>query len=334
MRVPVHALGVLILVCCVLISGCTSNPISRSGSTGNQAEVTASQAPRQDLQTTAPVLQNTPAATCRAGMTNCNGFCRDLNADIGNCGTCGIACPATQKCLDGQCVCRDEGYSACADRVCRNLNSDMKNCGACGIICPAGQICSSGQCTISCTGGKSNCGGTCVDLTTDLKNCGACKIACPDGQTCNNGQCGVKCINNLVYCNGQCRDFSADTANCGACGIVCPSGSSCRSGICITVTTAAPQPSWAGHWITQTSGPSEMDLNQDPNLYVTGTYSGGRGRILGTTSGNPPVLRGTWSWDNGAPAPFVFSMSADGLSFTGTYQYSGQTQNNPWTGHR
>ena len=322
----------------VLIGILTIGVILSAGCITSQTTPTSSQPVFDTSATTAPVTQppapaqNTPNVQCRSGLTNCNGFCRDVSTDISNCGSCGIVCPGNSVCIAGTCQCKD-GYSSC-NGVCKDISSDAKNCGACGAVCPSGQICIKGTCGVTCTGGKTSCGAVCADLKSDTKNCGACGVTCPSGQVCNDGQCGISCINNLKACNGFCRDLSADTANCGACGVLCPSGSTCQSGVCTLVPTAAPVHSWSGHWITQTSGPSEMDLTQDPNLYVTGTYSGGRGRISGATSGNPPVLRGTWSWDGGTPAPFSFSMSADGLSFTGTYSYSGQTTLNPWTGHK
>jgi Stigma-specific protein, Stig1 len=280
----------------------------------------------------APSSPNSGSANCRSGLTDCNGFCRDISVDVGNCGACGATCPANSACKDGRCSCK-EGLSDC-NGLCMDLNSNAKNCGVCGSACPTGQVCTKGQCGVTCTEGKTGCGAVCADLTSDPKNCGACGIACPVGQVCNGGQCSVSCINNLKYCNGQCRDLSADMSNCGSCGIVCPSGTTCQNGVCTLIPTAAPVPTWSGHWITQTSGPSEMDLYQTGDS-VTGSYSGGRGRIIsGVTSGNPPVLRASWSWDNGAPGQLVFSMSADGQSFSGTYTYPGQTTPNPWTGHR
>jgi len=328
------------LVICIIVlivvfgAGCVL-PQNTKTSAQPVFDTSATTAPAAHPQgtTQTPSSQNSGSANCRSGLTDCNGFCRDLSVDVGNCGVCGFTCPANSACKDGRCSCK-EGLSDC-NGLCMDLNSNAKNCGVCGSACPTGQVCTKGQCGVTCTNGKTGCGAVCADLNSDPKNCGACGIACPTGQVCNGGQCGVSCINNLKYCNGQCRDLSADTANCGVCGVLCPSGTMCLNGVCTSITTAAPVPTWTGHWLIHTYGDSDMDLTQYPTLLVTGTYSGGRGRISGTTSlSNPPVLSGTWSWDSGTPAPFSFSMSADGMSFTGSYQYYGQTTPNPWTGHR
>ena len=324
---------IFLLVLSVMLSAGCILPQTTGAGRSPAYDTAATTAPATQPQgtTQAPPSQNSGGANCRSGLTDCSGFCRDLSVDVGNCGACGVACPANSACKDGRCTCK-EGLSDC-NGVCMDLNSNAKNCGVCGSTCPAGQICTKGQCGVTCPEGKTGCGAVCADLVSDPKNCGACGIACPSGQVCNGGQCSVSCINNLKFCNGYCRDLTADSSNCGSCGIMCPSGTTCRNGICSLVPTAAPIPIWTGHWIIQTYGTSDMDLYQTGDS-VTGTYSGGRGRISGTTAGNPPVLRGTWSWDSGTPAPFVFSMSADGLSFSGTYSYSGQTTLNPWTGHR
>ena len=325
----------------VLIGILTIGVILSAGCITSKTTPTSSQPAFDTSATTAPVTQppapaqNTPNVPCRSGLTNCNGFCRDVSTDISNCGSCGIVCPGNSVCIAGTCQCKD-GYSSC-NGVCKDISSDAKNCGACGAVCPSGLICIKGTCGVTCTGGKTSCGAVCADLKSDTKNCGACGVTCPSGQVCNDGQCGISCINNLKYCNGYCRDLSADTANCGACGVLCPSGSTCQSGVCTLVPTAAPVPSWPGRWTIYTPGASEMDLMQNLNTgEVTGQYSGGKGLILnGKTSGNPPVLTGTWTWKpDGATGPFVFTMSAAGKSFSGLYAYSGQSPNLVWTGQR
>jgi hypothetical protein len=53
-------------------------------------------------------------ATC-AG-TCCNMICVNTQADEGNCGMCGIKCPAGTDCLMGVCKCPSEGQTPCNGR--------------------------------------------------------------------------------------------------------------------------------------------------------------------------------------------------------------------------
>lgn len=333
MRQYFHVLFISLLVCCILISGCTTTPVSSTP--GNKPVVTESQATALPTSLT-PVLQNTPLITCDRDMTNCNGYCRYLKTDIGNCGACGISCPTGQTCSDGQCTlnCK-EGKSNCGGS-CVNLTADTKNCGACGISCPTGQVCNNGQCNIKCINNLIYCNGQCRDLSADTTNCGACGVSCPAGQICQNGQCGAMCGSGLSYCNGFCRNLLTDSSSCGYCGVSCAAGSTCQNGICTLVPTAAPVPSWSGHWIAKTyDGDFDMYLTQDQFSSVTGTYAKD-GKITGTTSGSSTVvLTGTWTWTpNGGTGPLTFTMSADGTSFTGSYANAGQPQSSTWTGHR
>jgi DNA-binding beta-propeller fold protein YncE len=40
---------------------------------------------------------------CKSGYTKCGGKCFDLDQDEEHCGTCDIACPASETCVDGRC---------------------------------------------------------------------------------------------------------------------------------------------------------------------------------------------------------------------------------------
>jgi len=199
---------------------------------GTGPVVTAVPVTAQDVPSY-PVTTATPSVECRQGMTSCNGYCRDLSLDIGNCGSCGNACPAPYGniCRQGTCVCK-EGLSRCGES-CWDLLDDNRNCGACGRTCPKGTFCNNGVCNI-CVRGQVECvPGQCTNLSSDARNCGACRIVCPAGQRCISGRCvGSPCSAPLVYCNGACRDLSTDRANCGACGHSCGNGMVCRSGTC------------------------------------------------------------------------------------------------------
>ena len=135
------------------------------------------------------VVTVTPIVTCRQGMTNCDGYCRDLSLDVANCGYCGNACPTGYGtvCSLGMCTCK-EGLSSCGES-CKDLVNDNRNCGICGNICPTGQYCNNGVCGI-CASGLVECSpGKCTYLESDAKNCGACGVVCPSGMLCKRSIC-------------------------------------------------------------------------------------------------------------------------------------------------
>ncbi|MDQ3694863.1 MAG: hypothetical protein M3464_14745 [Chloroflexota bacterium] len=41
---------------------------------------------------------------CKSGFRSCNGVCKNLDADPGNCGACGYDCDPHQTCLSGVCL--------------------------------------------------------------------------------------------------------------------------------------------------------------------------------------------------------------------------------------
>jgi alpha-tubulin suppressor-like RCC1 family protein len=95
--------------------------------------------------------------SCNARLTVCSGVCRDLTADVANCGACGNACGASALCRAAACVpCGRAGQptcaGACAARLtpcadtCRDLTADASHCGACGRACDAGAVCEAGAC--------------------------------------------------------------------------------------------------------------------------------------------------------------------------------------------
>ena len=109
--------------------------------------------------------------------------------DPGNCGGCGVTCPAGQVCSSGQCGLQCSGGSTKCGNACVNTQNDPGNCGACGVTCPAGQVCSSGQCGLVCAGGTTKCGNACVSTQNDPANCGACGTVCAAGKACVSGTC-------------------------------------------------------------------------------------------------------------------------------------------------
>ncbi len=181
-------------------------------------------------------------------------FCADTQSDPANCGRCGNACAAHERCESGACRVRcASGQIECGGQ-CVDPRTDARNCGSCGRACAAGQACEGGadggapSCVATCAAPFSECapdGGTpyCANLQVDPANCGACRRACPAGQSCVSGSCGLVCPAGQLACPTMaptaCVDPRVDPANCGACGRVCDPSQSCSGGACCTTTTTA-----------------------------------------------------------------------------------------------
>src|SRR5262245_40642641 len=93
-----------------------------------------------------------PTFECSEGLTDCDGICKDVNHDPGNCLGCGLTCdqPAngfgyctSEGCQTG-CL---AGYADCTSAPgCEtSLASDSQNCGQCGFTCSIGE-CGGGRC--------------------------------------------------------------------------------------------------------------------------------------------------------------------------------------------
>jgi hypothetical protein len=286
----------------------------------------------------------TGATECEPGLVICDGRCMDIANNPENCGSCGHVCPTGQSCSGGTCSSGVPGipatpgipitsttsgipgslsctsgqtncYGSCVD-----LLSDTGHCGTCNTKCASGKVCSAGSCTISCSAGQNNCGGSCINTQTSSQHCGKCNNPCSSGQTCQNGKCGLYasvmtldphdiCINSgKSWCWGTCADIQTDESNCGSCGTKCPAGKLCSAGKCVD---------WTGSW--DTGGGQIIKLTQT-GTFVSGilTYKTEITTTSGTTSGNPPVLTGTWTRTDGAGSgSFEWTMSADGKQYTG-----------------
>jgi hypothetical protein len=258
----------LLAVGLVVASGCLGNSGGARAVVPDQTVLPSLTAAGAALATPA----ETPLAkgnTCRQGLSDCSGFCRDLTSDIGNCGACGKTCPSNSACKDRQCSCKD-GYVASLDGTCHpvqttavpgcenqpgtklcgsqcvDTDKDPGHCGSCSIQCASGQNCVNGQCIspggTACNTGETLCNGQCSSLLTNPANCGACGHSCLSGQNCVNGQCTgtvQPCDNGLTNCNGQCVNIQTDLKNCGKCGSECltsiqgyDTGYICQSGQC------------------------------------------------------------------------------------------------------
>src|SRR5262249_31179576 len=142
--------------------------------------------------------------TCPNGGTDCGGTCTNVLFDDANCGACGNACAASEKCFLGTCGCSDPSQLYC-DGQCIDGFDDPNNCGRCGNVCPAGQDCIGGEC-------QPPCDDPCHELV--------------------NNVCVLKDPSKDSVCNGACVDLNSDQNNCGACGNVCPAGQECVDGAC------------------------------------------------------------------------------------------------------
>ncbi|MFL5322358.1 MAG: hypothetical protein ACJ790_22055 [Myxococcaceae bacterium] len=214
---------------------------------------------------------------CGENRLACGGGCVDPLTDESNCGACGNACAATDRCANGTCLPKN-----CASEQCNPLSVCFQ--GSCvadacvGIVCTGGQECQGGVC--ACAPGKTSCNGACVDGDTDNQNCGGCGNVCSSGTRCAQGACltqtcgsqacdplsvcypgncveaacvGVACNGGRVCSAGVCTcgtgktdcgadgcvDTSTDEAHCGTCGTSCGVGDTCASGTCVQGSCAA-----------------------------------------------------------------------------------------------
>jgi hypothetical protein len=98
---------------------------------------------------------------CPEALAWCSGSerCADLAHDEQNCGSCGNACGAGEKCIGHRCVeqngdCGDscgEDQACCVDdedasSVCIDVLDDASHCGGCAATCEATYTCSGGLC--------------------------------------------------------------------------------------------------------------------------------------------------------------------------------------------
>ena len=302
-------------------NGCetqTTNDNSNCGQCSNVCSVTNG--------TPACVASACTIASCSAGFADCdsnpaNGCEINTNTSVGNCGTCGMKCPAaggTPACVAGVC-----GVSGCAagfadcngkpgDGCEVNIDVSPQNCGGCGSVCTvpnATASCAAGACGIgSCNPGFLDCNAKEIDgceiaKNTDPLNCGACGTACAVANGtpgCAVGQCTVaSCNPGYKDCDGMAANgceinSGVDVANCGSCGKVCgtPNGTPvCTSGTCATASCNAGFKDCDG----LAANGCEININNDPkNCNGCGIVCSGSGGtpacnagVCGVSSCNP-----------------------------------------------
>jgi len=205
--------------------------------------------------------------SCNAGFGDCNNQTPDgcetnLNASVGNCGSCGNVCSfpnAGAGCSNGSCALGtcDTGFGNCDNQApngCEvNLNISVAHCGSCGNACNlanASSTCTGGTCQVaSCTLPFANCdnspaNGCEVNLNTSVNNCGTCGNICnlPNATPqCSGGTCAIaSCNAGFADCDGNpangCEvNITNSVGNCGVCGNICntPNGTpACVAGAC------------------------------------------------------------------------------------------------------
>lgn len=154
---------------------------------------------------------------CEPTWSDCDGNphngCEASMLSNDNCGACGNACSAGQRCQKDvyggiQCMCPD-GQSYCSRGTsagsCHDFDSDPDNCGGCNFTCrrfdfyTSVGVCVKGVCKLECLTGQADCNGNqsdgCeVNVSSDPRNCGGCGIVCDAiaGQACVQGRCVVE----------------------------------------------------------------------------------------------------------------------------------------------
>ena len=230
-----------IVICLVLVSGCTFPPKTNSTP---PALIT-------DVQTTISPSPSAagPGGSCVEGQTICGGACRNTLVDSSNCGRCGNACSASQYCSNGICTAGtlhvpvtgittavpagglttattvsgsscSGGQTPCSG-VCRNLQADASNCGRCGNVCGSGRTCSSG----TCSGGSTT---TAVTTAPAPLPDGAAAVTTTTPPLVLTAVCDY----GWNLCGGTCSNPNTDNTNCGGCGNLCRYGKICVSGVC------------------------------------------------------------------------------------------------------
>ena len=180
--------------------------------------------------------------TCASDQLLCGDACVKVASDPGNCGACGNACDAGQKCSGGLCRCAD-GRADCGG-ACVDVRSDPAHCGGCATVCAGESVCTTdGAGFTACQGAcalptQTACGRACVDLRSDPDHCGGCGIACAAGSVCTTDGAGATSCQDAcalptqTACGRACVDVRSDSAHCGACGRACGKGEHCEAGAC------------------------------------------------------------------------------------------------------
>ncbi len=180
---------------------------------------------------------------CASTQLLCGDACVTVASDAENCGACGNACDADQKCSGGLCRCAD-GRADCGG-ACVDVRADPVHCGGCAIACAGDSVCTTDAASFtSCQGAcalpaQTACGRACVDVRSNPDHCGGCGIACAGGSVCTTDGAGATSCQDAcalptqTACGRGCVDVRSDSAHCGACGRACGTGERCEAGACV-----------------------------------------------------------------------------------------------------
>jgi hypothetical protein len=151
---------------------------------------------------------------CAGSTANCGMMCVDINADLENCGGCGLACTSGQVCNRGTCQilptdCTTQGASCGPGYFCEPTTRVCVAGCRLQADCPQGGTCSGGRC--ECGAGQHACGQTCVS-NLDVNSCGtSCRVCpgAPNGQaTCDGMACGIACEPGFFAKDGACNRWT------------------------------------------------------------------------------------------------------------------------------
>ncbi|MBX3268840.1 MAG: hypothetical protein KF729_01180 [Sandaracinaceae bacterium] len=207
----------------------------------------------------------------------CDGACRDVTVDVGNCGGCNVQCGPNAICNDRICRCDpatpqfddcngDLGLSG--DGCETNIQTSVPHCGRCGRRCsPANATgqCVGGTCLVeTCATDWDDCDGLpgngCEGNLRSLTHCNGCGMTCSLAgatATCMNRRCEIAtCGANLADCNGNpadgCETPLGTVMNCASCGDRC------------NLPNATPRCNASGRCVIQTCNDGWADCNGNP----------------------------------------------------------------------
>lgn len=171
----------------------------------------------------AGVVVDGGSSDCAGTLALCATTCRDLSADVENCGACGRVCGSGQVCNQGTCapLPMDCTLATCgAGYSCDPLTRRCVTGCRLSTDCPMGATCQQGQC--QCPSMNHACGQRCVPNQAVI-SCGNRCTACPQPAAngvaaCTAGACTFACTPGFVSAGVSCVDVNECLVDNGGCG--------------------------------------------------------------------------------------------------------------------